>query len=137
VPYRIIAIDGGPQIAATLRVLRRLETANPGFLARTDHFVGGSSGGITSLYIAARLSRGDAALDILDGAEGMVRQLFDCFAPATGEQLADSLSNLLVGASAMIGNRSLKGMLREELGEGTLGELKRRVSIISTSKAAP
>jgi|GEM_PF-2192081 len=135
--YRILAFDGGPHIATGLRVLIQIETAKPGFLERTDHFVGGSSGGITALYIARRLTDGDAALDILRDAIPMTEKLYDCFAPVDGDALADSFANLLVGASAMIGNRDLRQMLVEELGGGHLSDLSRRVSIVSTAKAEP
>lgn len=136
--YRILAMDGGPQIATELRVMMKLEDAYPGFLARTEQFVGSSAGSMVSLYLARRMSAGDPAPQVLRDALAFTEGIFELYSPSDGEELQSALSNALVGGSAMLGNRGIEAFLNRELGESTrLGDLQIRAACLTTSVGPP
>ena len=134
--FRILSLDGGPHGVNYLRCLRKIEEANPGFLASVDVFAGSTFGGLCSLYFARHLgslSKGESALDIIDGC---IRYTNDSteFHPDL-----EAYSRLLGGRRAMYTNDNMREVfIREEnLGNATLSDLSRRVVVVSAGGEAP
>ncbi len=113
-PYRILSLDGGGirgVIEATL--LGRLELWQPGFLSNIDLIAGTSTGGILALGLAAGMTPAELrALYVEHGAE--------IFAGARVNVTQPRYSNT-----------RLANLLRQHIGDRTLGDLKHRVLISS------
>jgi len=112
--YRILSLDGGGirgVIEATL--LGRLELWCPGFLKRADLIAGTSTGGILALGVAAGMTPAD---------------LRELYVEHGAEIFADPQLNV---ARPRYDNRRLLGLLRERIGDRTLGGLRHRVLVSS------
>ncbi len=119
--YRILSLDGGGiRGVLTVTLLERLEAAQPGFLAATDLFAGVSTGAILALSLAAGVS------------PSMARDLYE----SKGDQVfADSLLDDILDLGRLRGaeysNVGLKRELAAQFGDMTLGDLPKRVLIVS------
>jgi patatin-like phospholipase/acyl hydrolase len=119
--YRILSLDGGGiRGVLTVTLLERLEAAQPGFLAATELFAGVSTGAILALGLAAGLS------------PSMARELYEL----KGDQVfADSLLDDILDLGRLRGaeysNVGLKRELTAQFGDMTLGDLPKRVLVVS------
>lgn len=119
--YRILSLDGGGvRGVLTVTLLERLETAQSGFLARTDLFAGVSTGGILALSLAAGFS--PTASRELYEAKG--REVF-------ADSLLDDILDLGRLRGAEYSNTNLKRELARQFGGMTLGDLPKKVLIAS------
>lgn len=118
-PYRILSLDGGGiRGVLTIRVIERLEQMLPGWLDGIDLFAGTSTGGILALALAAGLP------------PTYVREMYqnlgrDVFADTLWDDIKDA--GKLLGADYSL--EPLHRMFIENLGDITLGDLKKRVMI--------
>jgi len=132
-PYRILSFDGGPSVATTVRCLQQIEAARPGFLERTQHFVGSSAGAQVAVYLGHLLDNGKDGATALSNCVDFVDELLTVYAPPAG-----ALLKLLEGKDAMMTNVGVGTWLQEQIGEQTtLGDLYRRVSVLSARADKP
>ena len=119
--YRILSLDGGGiRGVLSIHLLKRLEQAYPNFLDQVDMVAGTSTGGIIALAIAAGKSLDEAlSLYIEKGA-----QVFK-------DSLLDDLKDAGNAFGAQYSNDGLKSALEDEFDEMTLGDLKKKVVIVS------
>ena len=126
-PYRILTFDGGGLRGIyTAVLLRRLSEKVPGFLDRANLLAGTSTGGILALGLAKGLSPDDLVNLYADnGAQIFQRSLF---------REIKSLDDMV---GAKYPNKNLENILRDKLGDGTLGDLPRNVLISSFALDTP
>lgn len=127
---RILSLDGGTHGFTWLFCLREIEEDNPGFLARTDVFVGSSFGGFCSLYFGRHmggLREGESALPLIEGCLAFMQELLD-FDPDEA-----AFARLMNGTESMYSHERMEKILTDpkHLGDACLGDMHRRV-IIST-----
>jgi patatin-like phospholipase/acyl hydrolase len=112
--YRILSLDGGGirgVIEASL--LGRLELWNPGFLSTIDLIAGTSTGGILAIGLAAGMTPAELA---------------DLYVEHGAEIFADAQVNV---TQPRYSNAHLLRLLRQHIGDRTLGSLRHRVLISS------
>ncbi len=112
--YRILSLDGGGirgVIEATL--LGRLELWCPGFLKRADLIAGSSTGGILAIGLAAGMTPAE---------------LRELYVDHGAEIFTDPRVNV---AQPRYDNRHLLRLLRERIGDRSLGSLQQRILISS------
>ncbi len=119
--YRILSLDGGGiRGVLTIHLLSRLEKAYPDFLGNVDLVAGTSTGGIIALAIAAGKPLERAlALYMEKGKEVFKDTPFD------------DLKDVGNAFGAEYSNGGLRQALEEEFGDMTLGDLKKKVLIVS------
>ncbi len=132
----ILSLDGGTHGYTYLYCLRELEEDNPGFLTETDIFTGSSFGGFASLYFARHiqsLEKGECALELIEGCIEFMRKLL-AFEPDEA-----AFARFLNGAESMFDHDRMERVLKDpkHLGEACLGELHRRVIIITYGTKNP
>ena len=113
-----------------IHVIERLEKLFPGFLAETDLFAGTSDGAIMSLFLAARLSDGQAGPDALAAC----RAFADKYAAALGTDMLGVL-RFVPGLRPLTDGVAFHDTLATEFGSRTLGDLDRKVAIVSFDTA--
>jgi patatin-like phospholipase/acyl hydrolase len=119
--YRILTLDGGGiRGVLTITILKRLQQAHATFLENVDLVAGTSTGGILALAIAAGRNL-DVALKLYKEKGRLV------FADSPMDDLKD-MGNAF---GAEYSNTGLKQALEEEFKDMTLGELKKKVVIVS------
>lgn len=133
---RILSLDGGTHGFTWLFCLREIERDNPGFLSQADVLVGSSFGGFCALYLARHLSsvpKGESALEIIDGC---VAYMADILAFNPGQE---EFARLLAGEQSMYTFERMNDVLvrDENLSDATLGDLARRVIIITLGTCNP
>jgi len=125
--YRILAFDGGGiRGVYTAVLLRQLSQKVPGFLGRADLIAGTSTGGILALAIA----KGMSADDLVKLYQDNGKQIFARSILREIRKIGD-----VVGAK--YDNTNLKQILRDKLGDGTLGDLPRHVLVSSFNLDSP
>lgn len=119
--YRILSLDGGGiRGVLSIHLIKRLEEAFPEFLGNVDLVAGTSTGGIIALAIAAGKSLDEAlSLYIEKGP-----QVFE-------DSPLDDLKDMGNAFGAQYSNEGLKKALTVEFGDITLGDLKKKVVIVS------
>lgn len=120
-PYHILSLDGGGiRGVLTAGLLERLESAQPGWLAKVDLFAGTSTGGILALGLASGLSPTQA------------RQLYEKLGTKVFEKnILRSITDLNTLIGSDYSNQPLKEELTRQFGDMTLGELPKKVLISS------
>lgn len=135
--FRILSMDGGPQGANWMRVLRKIEEQNPGFLSRVDLLVGCSYGSLSALYLGRHLGsleRGESALELIDGCLRFTEAALKLHADG------DAYSRLLVGKESMYSNATMEAAIADEQNVGRttkLSDMTRRVVIAAMEATAP
>lgn len=118
--YRILSLDGGGiRGTLTIRLIERLSEGYPAFLENVDLIAGTSTGGILALVLAAGLS------------PKHVREIYqDLGARVFREDLpVDLQAEKLVKADYT--SDTLREIIKQVLGDITLGDLKKKVLISS------
>ena len=120
-PYRILSLDGGGiRGVLTISLLQQLDREHPDFLDKVELVAGTSTGGILALAIAAGKSLSQA----LKLYKEKGRQVFS-------DTPLDDLKDVGNAFGAEYSNEGLKQALVEEFGSMTLGDLKKKVVIVS------
>ncbi|MEM7495577.1 MAG: patatin-like phospholipase family protein [Myxococcota bacterium] len=117
--YRVLSLDGGGiRGLLTIMILQRLERALPGWLGKVDLIAGVSSGGIIALLLA-----NGVAVD-------RIRRLVE---ESSSTVFTRDWLQSLYGLGGTIGpryrNTPLLDLLRKELGNNKLADLKKHVLI--------
>ena len=134
--YRIVSFDGGPGSLAAVRHLRARERRCPGFLAKTDCFVGTSAGAAIALFIAKRMRpKGEAlsdeeALSILDCAVDFADSFYKAFEVGL-VNLALSITPLVLVRPLLGEAKVLRDLVQKEFGDLRLCDLDRHVVAVS------
>ena len=120
-PYHILSLDGGGvRGVLTTTLLSRLVKEVPDLLDRVDLFAGTSSGGILALGLAAG-RRPDECCQVYEASGAKVFE----------DSIFDNLKDLGNLRGAQYSNQNLKQTLTDQFGEMTLGDLPKRVLIVS------
>ena len=119
--YRILTLDGGGiRGVLTITLLKRLEEVHPDFLKNVDLVAGTSTGGILALAIAA----GKTLTQALNLYKERGEWVFY-------DTPFDDLKDMGNAFGAEYSNTGLSQALSEEFGSLTLGELQKKVLIVS------
>ncbi|HAA56007.1 MAG TPA: hypothetical protein DCE42_14680 [Myxococcales bacterium] len=131
--HRILAFDGGPSTASSLRYLREIEKAVPGFLAKTYAFAGTSDGAFVALYLANQHITPENGLQIIEDCIAFDNEVFRTFQPGVG-----GLAKLFSGLRPADSSSRLKKCLEKGYGANTtLGDCQRKVVAVSYRLRAP
>lgn len=115
----ILSLDGGGlRGLITALILQRLEQARPGFLDHFDLITGTSTGALLALALA----RGMTPSEIARIYETRASEIFR-------DSLLDNVRDLGKSVGAQYQNKGLIRVLGDVFGEGTLGDLRKRVAI--------
>jgi uncharacterized protein len=117
--YNILALDGGTGGYLTLKLLEKIESLRPGFLAAVDIFAGTSAGAINSSILATRPTAKDAFAAIRKQWVRMWNQTPDPVCLLLG----------LTGRYPVTPNTPMVDSLRDLIGDVKLGEVKRKIVI--------
>ena len=110
--HRILAFDGGPSTASSLRYLREIEKAVPGFLAKTYAFAGTSDGAFVALYLANQHITPENGLQIIEDCIAFDNEVFRTFQPGVG-----GLAKLFSGLRPADSSSRLKKCLEKGYGK--------------------
>lgn len=125
--YRILSFDGGGiKGLFTSVVIKRLTVEYPRLLENVDLLAGTSTGGIIAIALAAGKSPDDLIALYSEEAD----RIFD-------DSFWDDLVDLGNAIGADYDNKKLKRLLKRELGEKRLRDLRRRVLIPAFDLDAP
>ncbi len=122
---RILSLDGMSAASLQIRLIRHYEERCPGFLSSVDVFCGASDGGFMALYLARHLTDDHATnLRVVDDAVRFNDELVPLFRVSLmkAARFASGLYPLLYG-------NELRDLFAKHLGEGSLGDLPRKVII--------
>ena len=120
-PYHILSLDGGGVLGCpTTTPLSRLVQEVPYLLPPAHLFAGTSSGGILALGLAAG-RRPDECCQVYEASGAKVFE----------DSIFDNLKDLGNLRGAQYSNQNLKQTLTDQFGEMTLGDLPKRVLIVS------
>lgn len=118
----ILSIDGGVSASLHARVLRQIEDAEPGFLAKTSLFAGTSDGAFAALYLASRQSElHEANARALGECVEMLHEILALFRVSPGAAL-----RLVTGRSPRALAAAMRAVLERHFGGETLGDLAER-----------
>jgi hypothetical protein len=121
--FRVIAFDGGPSAAVTLRVLKRLvEERYRDLFDRVDMFVGTSDGAFVSLYLAHALEiQKKTSLEAIRDCIAFQNEINGTFkvGPLNLARMASGLLSLYDG-------KAVRAVLERHFGQTRLADLKER-----------
>lgn len=121
---RVLTLDGGPSSPVVIRIIQKLEYEYPGFVDRVDMFAGTSDGAMVSLFLAHSLSQGLSGRETIDRCIDFHNEVIEAF-QLTPVSVIRAASLLF---SAFDDSR-LSKVLSKYLGDATIGDLSRQISI--------
>jgi|GEM_PF-6321073 len=128
-PFRILSFDGGPGSRGALLMLHEIERHVPGFLSRTDFFVGTSAGAIVAMFLARQPKKAHApehALDTIRAAMDLVDDADDAFAISIPAAVKAAL-----GVAPLANAKLLRELLDDRLAVDVFGHRLPRVPRLS------
>ncbi len=122
----VLSLDGGPGPLLQIELLRHIVAQHPGFLRQIDLFAGTSNGALMSLYLARELSDPNKREEsIVEGCIDFSNRYCKAVDAGPGGFVRFLLGQPL-GKVA-----SWKGAIEKEFGAATLGQLGKRVAIMT------